>query len=353
MPLLPDQLGDFVTLTLNNFKRKSWVDLSLDKQHHVYASRFLSGKTRTPYQGGGQLEFKVQKTNTGTAKFSELYSVDTTAVKDLMVTAKVPFCKATVSFAYDVDEDSFQSDRETIIREIDIRRHSAFNDYFELMESALWDAPSSSTESPRKLYGIPFWIQKSTTTPGGGFTGGDPSGFANGAADIKVADVPNWKNWAFNYKSAGSRDDLVSKLRKAIAHCYFKAPKQFKELAGGKADSDWAFYTTYSVIADLEKLLESRNDNLGTDLMKYSGSVVIKGNPCVWVPELDSSDAAANPIYGVNHKTLQVHYKKGRDQLWHAPQKAAKQHTVREVFMDSWQQIICMNRRRNFIGYVA
>ena len=47
MPLLPDQLGDFVTLTLNNFKKKSWVDLSLDKQHYVFAQKFLSGKTRT------------------------------------------------------------------------------------------------------------------------------------------------------------------------------------------------------------------------------------------------------------------------------------------------------------------
>ena len=352
MPLLPDQLGDFVTLTLNNFKKKSWVDLSLDKQQHIFAQKFLSGKTRTPYSGGGQLEWKVQTTNTGTAKFSELYSVDATSVKDLMTTAKQPFTKATVNFSYDVDEDAFQSDRETIIREIDIRRHSAYNDYFELMEEALWSAPSSSTESPRSPSGIPFWVQKSASTPSGGFTGGDPSGFSNGAAGIKVSDVSNWKNWSFNYKSAGSRDDLVSKIRKAIAHCYFQAPKQFSELAGGKAESDHMFYTTYSVIADLEKLMESRNDNLGTDLMKYAGSVVIKGNPVIWVPYLDQNDSS-NPIYGINHKVLQWHYKKGRDMLWHPPQKAARQHTVREVHCDSWGNFICLNRRRLFVGYVA
>ena len=93
MPLLPDQLDDFTTLTLDNFKKKSWVDLSLSNQDHVFANRFLSGKKRTPYQGGGNLNWKVQTTNTGTAKFSELYSVDATAVKDLMTTAKAPFCK--------------------------------------------------------------------------------------------------------------------------------------------------------------------------------------------------------------------------------------------------------------------
>tara|TARA_R100001129_G_scaffold77106_3_gene52630 strand:+ start:1066 stop:2124 length:1059 start_codon:yes stop_codon:yes gene_type:complete len=352
MPLTPDKLSDFVVLTQDNFKRKKWVDLSLDKQHYVFAQRFLKGKAREPFQGGGNLSWRVQTSNTGTAKWSELYSVDATAVKDLMVEAKAPFCKSTVNWSYDVDEDSFQSDRETIIREIDIRRHSAFSDWFELMEEALWTAPTSSTESPRTPFGIPFWVQKSATTPGGGFTGGDPSGFSSGAAGISVSDVSAWKNYSFNYTSAGSRDDLVAKMRKAIAHCYFQAPKQFAELAGGKADSDWAFYTTYSVIADLEKLLESRNDNLGTDLMKYAGSVVIRGNPVYWVPYLDSNDSS-NPIYGINHKTLKYFFKKGRDQLWHPPITNARQHTTKSVHMDSWGQFMCLNRRRNFVGYVA
>ena len=91
-----------------------------------------------------------------TAKFSELYSVDGNISQRLDDNGEATFTKATVNFSYDVDEDAFQSDRETIIREIDIRRHSAFNDYFELMEEALWSAPSSSTESPRSPSGIPF-----------------------------------------------------------------------------------------------------------------------------------------------------------------------------------------------------
>ncbi|MEK9985852.1 MAG: hypothetical protein VW879_14025, partial [Opitutae bacterium] len=60
-----------------------------------------------------------------------------------------------------------------------------------------------------------------------------------------------------------------------------------------------------------------------------------------------------NPIYGVNHKTLQVHFKTGKDMVWHPPAKAAKQHTTMEVHCDSWLNLICLNRRRNFVGYVA
>ena len=351
MALMPDQLDDFVNLTLQSFKRKSWIDLSLDQQHHIFASKFLSGKTRTPYQGGHQLNWKVQTSNTGTAKYSELYSVAATSVKDLTTEAKQPFCKLTANFSYDVHEDSFQSDRETIIREIDVRRHSMYNDVFELAETSLWTAPSSDTESPRKPSGIPFWIQKSATTPAGGFTGGNPSGFSNGAAGINTNTVSGWKNWSFNYTSV-SRDDMVAKARKAIEFTHFQAPKQFNELGGGKSDSDWMFFTTYNVLEDLEKLLESRNDNLGVDLAKYAGAVTLKGNPVIWVPYLQNNDSS-NPIYGVNFRVFSLYYKKGLDMLVHPPQQSARQHTVREVHLDSWFNFICLNRRRCFVGYVA
>jgi len=352
MPLLPDQLDDFVNLTLDNFKKRKWVDLSLDNQHHVFASKFMKGKGSDPEKGGVQLNWKVQTSNTGTAKFSELYAVDTTKVKDLTTEAKQPWTKATVNFSYDTDEDVFQSDRETIIREVEVREHSMYNDFFELMEEALWTAPSSDTESPRSPSGVPFWIQKSATTPGGGFTGGDPSGFSNGAGGISTNNVANWKNWSFNYTSAGSRDDLVSKIRKACEFTYFQAPKQFAELGSGRADSDWAFFTTYNVQEELEKLLESRNDNLGADLAKYAGSVVIKGNPVMWVPYLQNNDSS-DPIYGVNFRVFKYFFRKGRKMLRHPPQKAARQHTVREVHMDTWGNFVCYNRRRNFVGYKA
>jgi len=351
MALLPDQLDDFINLTLDNFKRKSWVDLSLDNQHHVFASRFLKGKGADPERGGVQLNWKVQTANTGTAKHSELYAVDATGVKDLTTQAKQQWSKQTVNFSYDVDEDDMQSDRETIIREIAVRRHSMYNDFFELMETALWSAPSSDSQSPRPPSGIPFWVQKSTTTPGGGFTGGNPSGFSSGAGGISTGTVANWKNWAFNYTSV-SRDDLVAKTRKACEFSYFLAPRQFAELGGGQGDSDWGFFTTYNVLESLEKLLEGRNDNLGVDLAKYAGSVILKGNPVSWVPYLQNNDSS-DPIYGVNYRVFKYFFKTGKNQVVHPPQKAARQHTVREVHMDNWGNFVCYNRRRVFVGYVA
>jgi len=350
MPLLPDQLDDFVNLTLDNFKKRRWVDISLDNQHHIFASKMFKAKGKDPEKGGVQLNWKIQVTNTGTAKNSELYAVDATGVKDLTQQAKQQWSKQTVNFSYDIDEDAMQSDRETIIREIEVREHSMYNDFFEHMEEAMWSAPSSSTVSPRPPSGVPFWIQKSTTTPGGGFTGGNPSGFTSGAGGLSSSTYSNWKNWAFNYTSV-SRDDCLAKWRKAIAFTNFQAPRNYAELARG-GESDWGFYTNYDVVEKLEKLLEGRNDNLGVDLAKYAGSAVFKGNPVVWVPYLQTNDTS-DPIYGVNWRTLRYFFRKGKHMVRHAPQKAARQHTVREIHMDNWGNFVCYNRRRNFIGYVA
>ena len=350
MSLMVDKMDDFISATINSFKRKNWVDLSLDKQHYIFFEKFMKGtKTRRPHQGGANIEWKLQVDKLDNAHWNELYAVDRTGVKDLLDTAKVPFAKASASWSYDLMEDSFNnSDKERIIREIDVRKNACYSDLAELMEDSLWSAPASSTQSPRQPYGIPFWIQKSATTPGGGFTGGDPSGFSDGAAGVKVSDVPNWSNWSFNYDTAGSRDDLVAKLRKAITHTKFKSPKPYNNL-DKSGNTDWAFYTNYDVIAELEKLLESRNDNLGADLAKYMGSVLVKGNPVIWVPALDSE--TDDPIYGVNHQVLAWHFKTGYDFVEHKPIAAPNQHLVRNVFIDTSGNFVCYNRRRLFVGY--
>lgn len=349
MPLLPDKIDEFVNLTLDNFKRRSWVDISLDLQHYEFASRLFAKKGKVPEKGGVQLNFKVQHTNTGTAKHSELYDTDTTSVIDLTTEGKVPWTKQTVNFSYDIDEDVFQTDLETIVREVQVREHAMYNDFFELMETAMWTAPSSSTLSPRTPYGIPLWIQKdATTTPGGAFNGGNPaSGWASGLAEIDSDVYTNWKNWTYGYTQV-SREDLVERWRKACRFIRFLAPHSFPEL-GKSSQSDYAHYTTNAVIQPLEKLLESRNDNLGPDVAKYMNSVVFKGNPVIWVPYLDDNDST-DPVYSVNWKVLHYFFRKGRHMRRGKPIIRDPQHTVRVVHMDNWGNFACYNRRALAVG---
>lgn len=343
MALTPDQLDDFVKMTLKRFKKRRWVDISLDHQEYFAMSRLFK-KKKVQERGGEQISWRVQVRNGDNARNTGMFAVDQTSVIDVMEEANLPWRKQTTNFSYDVDEVNFQSGPETIIKELKVREHQAMNNMAELFEENLWNAPTSPSDN--RPHGIPFWLQKNATE---GFNGGNPSGFSAGAGGLNSDTYPNWRNYTFAYTQV-SRDDLVEKWRKACAFTRFMAPHSYPELKEG--DRKHEFFTTYRVLAPLEKLLENRNDNLGNDLAKYAGAVMFKSNPIHWVPYLETNDTS-DPVYGVNWEVFRPYVKSGRDMVRHPPKQAAHQHTVREVFIDCWSNYICYNRRLTFVGYVA
>jgi len=341
MALTPDQIDDLVSLTLNRFKRHKWTDISLDLQEYVH-STIMSKKSVTE-RGGPKISFRVQHKNTGNARLSGLFDTDSTMVDDVMLTGEVPWSKTTSSFAYDVDEDLFQSDRETIIKELKVREHDAMNSLAELNEEKLWSEPTNSSDT--SPLGIPYWIQKSTTE---GFNGGNPSAHSSsGAAGIDSDTYTNWRNYTFGYDTVGV-NDMVKKVKKAIAYTKFMAPHPHPQLGYGNAEA-YHIYTVYSVRDELERIAESRNDNLGSDVAKYINKVTIAGIPVDWVPYLDNNDTQ-NPVYGVNWKVFRPFVKKGCNGRRTGPFRSAKQHTVREVHIDTWYNYCCVNRRNTFVG---
>ena len=269
-----------------------------------------------------------------------------------MTNGKQEWSKQTVNYIYDIDEEAFQSGPETIIKEMQLNEQGLYNDYFELMETAMWTAPSSSSLDPMPPAGIPFWLQKNATL---GFNGGDPSGWANGAGNVATGSYSRWKNYSGTYSQV-SRDDLIEKVVNACDFTYFKAPRSYAEIGGGKPD--YEFVTVHSVLATMRRLLQSGNDNLGADVAKWAGNVLIKGNPVDWCPALtDTSSEAYDsqaPFYGINWKKFEYFFKTGRNMVKHPPKAAANQHTVRERHMDNWGNFVCYDRRQGgFVFYVA
>jgi hypothetical protein len=345
MALYHDQLDDFVNLTLSRFKKKQWVDYSQQYRHYIFADRVIQAK-RMKEKGGKDLTWKMKVRNNGTARHTGLFSVDQTNVRDLTASASQGWTKQTVNWSYDVDEDDFQSDGETIVREIELREDGMYRDFFDLMEEALWGAPTSPTQDPRVPSGIPFWFQKYTSaTPS--FQGGNPSGFTSGAAGVNATTYPRARNWAGKYVDK-TRDDLLEKIIEANEKTKFKAPRPFAELTTGSS-YDYEYFCPYVVKSGLVKLLESRNDNLGTNLTKYADSVLIGGHPLTTVPYLEENDTS-NPFYGICWRYFTYYVKSGRDMVLHPVKEAADQHTVRERHMDHWGNFACLDRRQG--GYV-
>jgi hypothetical protein len=343
MALTPDQIDDFVNLTLSKFKRFQWTDISLE--HQEYVSSALITEKNVVEQGGKDISFRLKTRNTGNSRNSGMFAVDQTAVEDVTVSASVPWSMQTTNFSYDIYEDLFQSDPETIISELVIRDHDAMSDMAELNEENLWSSPNGPTDT--RPMGIPFWLRKdATTTPDGGFNGGNPTGFDAGAAGVSSVTYPRWRNWTFGY-SAVTSDDLVKKIKKSLAFTNFMSPVPHPELGFGEAK--YQIYTVYSVQEKLERLAETRNENLGSDVAKYINQVTVGGVPIKWVPYLEANDSSA-PLYGVNWKVFRPVVKKGCNMRRNPPKEAARQHTVREVHIDNWMNYICYNRRRCWVG---
>lgn len=343
MALTHDQIDDFVNLTLSKFKRYQWTDISLE--HQEYVSAKVITEKNVVEQGGKDISFRLKTRNTGNARNTGLYAQDQTAVEDVTVAASVPWAMQTTNFSYDIYEDLFQSDPETIISELVIRDHDAMSDMAELNEENLWSAPSGPTDT--RPMGIPFWLQKSITTPDGAFNGGNPSGFSAGCAGVDSTLYPRWRNWTFQYTSI-TPDDVVRKIKKSLAFTHFMAPVPHPELGFG--DAKYQIYTTYSVQEPLERLAETRNDRLGSDVARFINQVTVGGVPIQWVPYLEANDSAAAPIYGVNWKVFRPFVKKGCNMRRNPPKQAPRQHTVREVHIDNWMNYICYNRRACFVG---
>jgi len=345
MALRPDQVDDFVNLTLSNFKKNKWTDISLQYPEYI-ASRIIDSK-RVVERGGPDIRFKLQVKNTGLFRWTGLYDQDVTGVEDLTTEGVIPWTKCTCNWSYDIDEPLFQTDRETIVGELLVREHSCMNDMAEGNEEALWSAPSSTTAA--NPMGIPFWLQKdATTTPDGAFNGGNPTTHSAGCASIDSTVYTGWKNWTFGYTTV-TPDDLIRKVKYALYSTKFVAPHPHPELGYGK--SDYSIFTTYDVREPLERLAESRNDNLGNDVAKYINNVLIGGVPVESVHYLDANDTT-DTLYGVNFRAFRPFVKRGAN-MRQIKKKAPLQRTVRQIHYDTWMNYACYNRRACWVGSKA
>ena len=349
-----DQIGDFIEATLKLYKRDDWVDISLPLQNYYFADRIFKSKTEKAEASGPLVEWKLRVANQGTFKFTGLFAVDTTNRVNVLTHANMPWALSTVNYIYDIKENAFQGGPETIIKEMDLHEQGLMNDFFAGMETAVWTQPLSATVDPRPLSGIPFWLQQAANSAANyafGFNGGDPgSGWYAGG--IQTGQYTNWKNGTFIYNQI-TRDDLIEKIIAAMDFCYFKPPAPFPMLGAQKPD--WGLYTTHGVLATLRKLLQFANDNLGDDVAAHSGNVYVRGVPVEWVPALTNTASDAyvtnSPFYGINWSKFEYIFRSGMNMVKRPPFQVANQHDTRMRCMDNTGQLVCYDRRANFVGY--
>lgn len=340
--LQADDIADMIKTTQRDLGRMKWTDISYSLQEYV-ALPMLLQREKVAFQSGYGIQWNVAVSTSGAAKESELYATDSVNVSDVMQTANIPWRHITTNYAIERREIAMNRAPAEIVDLVRIRRNDAMIDLAKFLEERFWTKPATATDTQR-MYGIPYWIvyPGTTTAANGGFEGANPySGV--GAGNLSSVSYPAWSNWACTYTAITSTD-LIRKWRRAATFTNFKAPVPSPSYDTG---SNYGYYTNYNVIGPLEEALEAQNDNLGNDVASKDGRLLFRQTPVTWVPYLEAN--TANPVYGINWGCLKPAFLAGEYMREEGPNSASSQHTVFVTHVDTTLNLMCTNRRAQFV----
>lgn len=340
--LQADDIADMIKTTQRDLGRMKWSDISYTLQEHV-ALPMLLQREKVSFQSGYGIQWNIATATSGAAKDTEMYATDSVNVSDVMQTANIPWRHVTTNYAIERREVAMNRAPAEIVDLVRIRRNDAMIDLAKHMEARFWNKPATSTDTSQ-MYGIPYWIVYPGTTvaASGAFEGLNPySGV--GAGNLSSVTYPNWANWACTYTAITSTD-LVRKWRRAATFTNFKAPVPSPSYSTG---NNYGYYTNYSVIGPLEEALEAQNDNLGNDVASKDGRLMFRQVPVTWVPYLENN--TANPVYGINWGVLKPAFLAGEYMREEGPTPASTQHSVFVTHVDTTLNLMCTNRRMNFV----
>lgn len=339
--LQADDIADLVSTTLRDLGRGRWTDISGDLQEYVALPNIFR-RERVAFGSGFGVSFNLMTKTSGAAAHTGLFAVDDVDVGDVMATGTVAWRHTNTKFAIDRREIAMNRNPARIVELVKVRRADSMIDLAKLIETAWWKDPAATDEP----FGVPYWIVRSGTSPGG-FNGGNPTNFSAGAAGIAVADVDRWRNYADRYTNI-TKTDLIRKMRGAATKTMFISPVAVPTYSTGNRRQ---IYTNYDVIQAAEELLEAQNDALGRDVASMDGKLLFRKIPVTWVPHLDSEFAGAStdPVIGIDYGVFKVAFLRGEYLRETGPKPAGNAHNVLHVFVDLTYNFVCYDRRRNWI----
>lgn len=331
------QVGDLVQTTLRDLGKPRFTEIATNLQKHT-AMRNLLKRNRVELQSGYGLQWDVMVGQTGAAANVGLYNTDTVNDVDVMTQAQADWRFSNTNYPIENRVLSMNREPARIVDFVKEKRIAAMISFAELMEANFWGPPVAFADALTP-WGVNTWIVKNATQ---GFNGAAPSGYT--VIGLNPTTYPNWQNWTDQY-TAVSQDDFVRRLRKAATFT------EFEPVVDGvptfDTGEDYGFYTNYGVIAPLEEVLMSQNDNMGSEIAKYDGRVHFRGVPITWIPKLEPD--TTNPIYGIQWGVFKTFVLQG---WWlketHIP-IYPMQHTLSAHFMDCVYQWALRNRRVHFV----
>jgi hypothetical protein len=335
--LQADDIADIAIAGLRAQGRFRLTDIASALQDYV-GFRNLMRANRVTVGSGYGMQWQMMFQTSGAWHRSGLFEVDNVNVGDVLVSANIPWRHWNTNYAIEVREIAMNTGVEQIVDLAMVRRKDAMLDMIEGVESDIWEVPASGNTD--QIYGFDYWLVYNATT---GINGGNHGNFSSGPGNVSSSTYTRWKNGTFNYTNV-SKDDLIKKWREVATKTRFMNAAELPEYGSGTEKR--GYYTNYTVLGQLESLLEAQNDNLGNDLASKDGRTLFRQTPVTWVPQLDGK--TGDPVYGINWDTFNFGFLPGE---FMADRKGnSRSHTTSEFHNDTSVNLRCTDRRKNFVG---
>lgn len=350
------QYGDLFNASIVDYGKRIVEDLSLPLQNYTAYEILTKGGGLEKYTASGpSIRRDVRLNGQGNASWADLYEAESLNNRNMMAQMSAPYRFLKTGYAFDAREQQINigDNSEVIYDLIKNKRQAAFCDQAELFENSFWDCPDN--DSDNQMLGLFYWLAYNATP---GFTGGVPAAAFTTVGGLNPTTVgEKWKNWSGQYTNP-TATDLVRKIRQAYVKTGFKNP--ITQVASVTSPTRrFGMFTTYAILSKLEELQESRADDISSDLAKKDGATMFRGIPVEWSAQLDATFGEADqstvltantvhPFVGVDWSSFKLLYS---PDLWfrESHRVNAANHNVTEFWVDSKCQLMCFNRRRNFL----
>lgn len=355
------QINDMLISTLDDLGAPKFQSIAADLSHYEFAGRLLR-RNRTTLESGKGIKRTLMTKMSDLAQFIDRYTdEDEVAFENVLAQLSTEWCTIQVPWMMEDRELLMNRGKAVVTNIVKPRRHSAMLGLADLLEDKVWTVRlPGSDKFPN---GFPYYIVKNATE---GFNGGLPSGHTD-VAGINLTTTPNYKNYSNTYVNI-SGGDGIRKFSRGHRRMRWISPFGVSNQIAATNRNRFRIYTNNDGADNFEDYADGTNQNLGVNVSvndipgggtsrrgarvdASSGEIVFKGHPIIALDILDTD--TSNPFYFTDWNTIQVVVLAGDYLREDGPYPDAKKHFWKVLWMSLTFQIICVDRRRQAVFYIA
>jgi hypothetical protein len=347
-----NQLQDLINLTrTTELQKGSWLSLVSKLSGYPLVQSLLPRATkRTSHQI--QWTLTRDPNPNDTAEYVGVGDPVQTSAPQLSRRATVNMVKLRRATTFARDEQELQGTAEEELADIVTMRiaEKLNQPLLDFQEEKLAGAPANGDDD--ELYGLRYWFPSDLTAGKLELNGGgNPAGFAGGAAGVTVADVPRWAHAVSTFDQVAD-DDLLDTLHEFRIRVNYHVPDGVRSLVSDSPSR--VILTNHPVYLTFARLQTTANENLRTDLGLYRGEVTFMSTPVRFLPVISTPGQPETPtdrglLYDLDLNTLQLVVHSGYDFSLQQMDKADTPGVVL-AYREGYEQLVCKSRERNLVA---